>query len=158
MNKDPNDKAITLAAENFQLQRKLSCLQTLHSTQWHELGRLTGENAELKLKNSKLEPQNPAEISMLTYLNHCLAEECGEVVQVLGKIGRFGLNDTAPNDTVVNFDKLTNEIHDVVAVYEMFCTHEGKSSFFDRNQLDAKKIRVMKYLDYSKKKGILPYE
>lgn len=50
-----------------------------------------------------------------------LQEECAEVIQVISKIRRFGLNDFHPEDPdqTSNQTKLTTEIGDMVGVIEM---------------------------------------
>ena len=42
-----------------------------------------------------------------------LQEECAEVIQVISKIRRFGLNDINPVDGVSNRDSLIQELEDV---------------------------------------------
>lgn len=44
---------------------------------------------------------------------HRLSEECGEVVKVLGKIGRFGLDSRWPADGPSNAEALLLEIEDL---------------------------------------------
>jgi NTP pyrophosphatase (non-canonical NTP hydrolase) len=50
-----------------------------------------------------------------------LQEECAEVIQIISKIRRFGLNDFHPEDPnqVSNKAKLTQEIGDIVCVVEL---------------------------------------
>lgn len=134
---------------------ELAKLQMAYNSQWHEMGKLVGEKGELQLK---LDQKENAEVSMSTYLNHCLAEECGEVIQVLGKIGRFGLYDTGPKKEENNLVELSKEIHDIIAVYEMFCAEQGEVAYIDRDMIISKKVRVKKYIKYSKKQGILSDE
>lgn len=48
-----------------------------------------------------------------------LQEECGEVVQVVAKCHRFGLEGLNPVDNTINKDKLTAEIGDLVCMIEI---------------------------------------
>jgi len=135
-------------------KKELSAMEIRFNKQWHEMGTLVGENASLRLKLNEKQSQ----ISEVTYLNHCLAEECGEVTQVLGKIGRFGLYDTPNADQENNFIRLRSEMQDIVAVYEMFCSAIGESPELSEKGIHDKKVRVQKYMRYSQEQGILPNE
>ena len=89
------------------------------------------------------------------YLLACLSEECGEVVQVIGKAQRFGVLDIFPRGGETNWLKLRNEVHDIIAVYEMYCEdHEQKLHIY-RELILAKKLRVEHFMGYSKKEGLL---
>ena len=59
----------------------------------------------------------PAEAERLA----CLAEECGEVIQVIGKILRHGLEDWSPFDVskTTNRQNLEREIGDLSAVIDI---------------------------------------
>ena len=89
------------------------------------------------------------------YLLACISEECGEVAQVIGKSQRFGILDVFPKDGKTNWLKLRHEIHDILAVYEMFCEEHEQTLLFDRDLILKKKERVEHFMEYSKKEGIL---
>ena len=94
----------------------------------------------------------------LEHLKWCLAEEAGEVIQALGKIGRFGLKDISPKTKKQSIIDLEDEMHDLVAVYEMICAelnHEILSGSFLRNKINAKKEKVIKYMGYARDIGAL---
>lgn len=81
-------------------------------------------------------------------INHLLAtlgEECGEVQQAVGKSLRFGLFEHNPKAQLSHWVSLRNEVHDLVAVYQMLCEELELSSDFDRDKLDEKLYKVTKY-------------
>jgi hypothetical protein len=82
------------------------------------------------------------------YLFHCLSEECGEVVQVLGKIGRFGENDFHPKTgSIPNIELLSNELNDLFSIAAML----GWEPNLEANA--AKVEKVLRYFEYAKKGG-----
>lgn len=81
------------------------------------------------------------------HLLACVSEECGEVVQMIGKAHRFGSQDYHPATLVQNWPAIQGEVHDVVAVYELLCMHMGTTTEFSRDKLRAKQektVRLMK--------------
>jgi len=68
---------------------------------------------------------DPAEAERLAIL----AEECGEVMQIIGKILRHGYNSHSPNDPyqVNNRNKLMMELGDIMAI-ETMMTNAGDIS------------------------------
>lgn len=77
----------------------------------------------------------------------CLSEECGEVVQLVGKSQRFGSMDYHPKTEEQNFYAIQREMHDVMGVYQLLCRHMGEPCKFDAALLRAKRhktIRLMK--------------
>ena len=93
----------------------------------------------------------------LDYLLASLGEECGEVQQIVGKSLRFGIRDFSPKDLerTINFDLLTQEIHDVVALYEMICDEIDETYYMQDSLLETKKHKVTKWMQYAKKVGQL---
>jgi len=89
------------------------------------------------------------------YLLACISEEAGEVVQAVGKGQRFGLMDVNEDTGDVNLERLILEVHDLLAVYEMLCAEINISYEIDKSLLDKKKLKVEKFMKYSKEKGIL---
>ena len=53
-----------------------------------------------------------------TNLLYILGEECSEVVQAISKANRFGF-DTKFESDITNAEKISYEMADLVAVYEM---------------------------------------
>ena len=98
---------------------------------------------------------------MKTRLGHiigCVTEEAGEVSQAIGKIVRFGLHDHKEHDGPSNLEKLQNEVHDLVAVYQMLCKELGEPTYFNTSKLMAKEERVEHYMEYAKSIGQLDKE
>jgi hypothetical protein len=92
------------------------------------------------------------------YLIATLGEECGEVQQVVGKILRFGpQNDYPKYNNLANMIVLMHEVHDIVAVYEMALIEYQKTYgvcfpiSLDQDRLEKKKLKVEKYMEYSKR-------
>ena len=95
---------------------------------------------------------------MNTKLGHiigCVTEEAGEVSQSTGKIIRFGLYDKKHDDGPDNLTSLKNEVHDLVAVYQMLCVELGEDPHFDVFKLSAKQERVEHYMKYARSVGQL---
>lgn len=95
---------------------------------------------------------------MKTKLDHlisCVGEECGEIQQVVGKIGRFGILDINPTTKKTNWVELRKEVHDLVAVFEMLCDEFDRVPDLDRQLIERKKKRVIKYMEYAREQGQL---
>lgn len=76
-----------------------------------------------------------------------LAEECGEVVQVIGKILRHGYESFHPADPLVsNRMMLQNELADLAAVVQMLDNAQDIES--DSDALDEALTRKMRYAHY----------
>lgn len=78
-----------------------------------------------------------------------LQEECAEVIQIISKIRRFGIDSYNPTDpNVTNMDLLNLEIADVQALIEMI--KETPNSPVIQEVLDQrihhKKQKVLRYL------------
>ena len=92
------------------------------------------------------------------YLLTCITEEGGEISQAAAKCLRFGMFDTHPkNDNVPNVNLLVNEINDMLGVAELLkesgFTVFGKIG--DREAIDAKKEKVIRWMDYSRELGLV---
>jgi NTP pyrophosphatase (non-canonical NTP hydrolase) len=72
-----------------------------------------------------------------------LAEECGEVIQIVGKILRHGYNSFHPNDpTVTNKQLLGRELTDLYAVASSLCRDKvPEGSLHDMDRAWEKKLR-----------------
>lgn len=95
------------------------------------------------------------------------AEEAGEIIKEAAKCLRFGVNDTNPQEPQGrnNGEKLGWEIDDLTAVAELL-RKEMIIPPADPTRIEQKKIRIMRWLEYSRKKGrvdegercIFPYD
>ncbi len=91
--------------------------------------------------NNKL---SPAEIERLALL----AEECGEVVQVIGKILRHGYESYHPNGHSSNRELLTNELGDLYAAIKMMTDTDDLKMIEVLDAAEDKKRRVAEYLHH----------
>ena len=88
----------------------------------------------------------------------CLAEECAELAQAVSKALRFGLDDGHPERGTTNADDIARELHDLFGVIELL-DESGALPQVRAMDSDAaineKKLKVEKYLEYSKSRGTL---
>lgn len=89
------------------------------------------------------------------YLLAVLSEEAGEIVQSVGKALRFGLFDKRITTAHTNWDDLRLELHDLLAVYEMICESEDRKFAIDAELIEAKKLKIEHYMNYSKQQRCL---
>lgn len=85
-----------------------------------------------------------------------LAEECGEVIQVVGKILRHGYESVHPDGGQTNRQLLESEIGDVQAAITLLSYNNGVSLRSDldikhiRNAEESKLIRISTFLHHAK--------
>lgn len=96
-------------------------------------------------------------MNAIEYLLTCLAEEAGEVVQAACKAGRFGVTDAHPDRNLLpNNEYIVRELNDQLAVVEMLRdAGVPLPGIGDRAAINAKKQRVLEYMEYSVKRGKL---
>jgi len=82
----------------------------------------------------------------VNHLLFCLGEECGELQQIVGKSGRFGMYDINPYSLHQNIHLLKKEYHDIVAVYEMLLDSLDEYTVDNREWIVDKKNKVEKYI------------
>jgi hypothetical protein len=92
------------------------------------------------------------------HLFSCLGEEGAEIAQDVSKINRFGLLDVniiAP-DSGTNKERLINELNDLIGIVEML-VERGilPTDWINREKINAKKIKVEKFMRYARKVGTL---
>lgn len=92
------------------------------------------------------------------YLFLCLMEECNEVSQITSKSLRFGLDEVYRTQPLTNRERLMVEFADLIAVYKVL-VEEGLLPDFDTLDfwinVNSKKAKIEKYLQYSKDLGIV---
>lgn len=90
------------------------------------------------------------------YLLMCASEECGEIIQAIGKIGRFGETAYHPEIGIPNNKQLVKEVNDLLGVLELL-KENGVSlrGIGCRIDIDEKKSKVERWMKYSRKCGIL---
>lgn len=79
-----------------------------------------------------------------------LSEECGEVVQIIGKIFRHGLDSRNPivNDGKPNRDYLAEELGHIYLAVHLLCTNEDIDMKLIGASFIEKAERIEKYLHY----------
>ena len=94
-------------------------------------------------------------ITKLDYLLSSLGEECGELQQQVGKAMRFGLLDTniKKPHSPTNWVNLKQELHDVIASYELLCDEFDRVEELDRDLIDTKKRKALKWMEYANSLG-----
>jgi NTP pyrophosphatase (non-canonical NTP hydrolase) len=91
------------------------------------------------------------------HLLTCLIEECAEVQKEATKALRFGLDDKWGGEKTT-VEKLSHEMYDLLAVYEMLVTGRvipAISSQEVAEKIVAKHKRVLKYMDYARERGTI---
>lgn len=83
-----------------------------------------------------------------------LTEECSEVIKDVSKALIFGLDDFEPNQDLKNSEKITNELADIIGVMEMLI-EERVISPPKKEAINAKKVKVEKYIKYATDLGAL---
>ena len=87
------------------------------------------------------------------HLFACLAEECGEIIQIVGKILRFGASDHHPKRSdIPNIELLNDEFNDLLGIISLL-KDSGYSLFEDSHKIIKKYNKVLKYMEYSKSLG-----
>ena len=88
------------------------------------------------------------------YLLTCLSEEAAEIIQAVGKAQRFGMDDDYYDESPK--EAILREFIDLVAVIEMLFGEDIRTTIlYSGEEIDAKKKKVLKYIEYSKDKGTL---
>lgn len=91
---------------------------------------------------------SPAEAERLAIL----AEECGEVVQIVGKILRHGYDNHHPDDPPAKTNRaaLERELSDVYAIIDWMAEVEDISGHTVGAKLQAKRKRMAPYLHHNR--------
>lgn len=82
-----------------------------------------------------------------------LAEECEEVAQRALKAMQYGFDESEPNQSLTNKQRLHSELNDLHAAIEMLNNKSNLLYYPDFLVIEQKKIKVEKYLKYSQKLG-----
>lgn len=89
------------------------------------------------------------------YLLICLMEECDEVSQRAAKALRFGLNEAQPGQDLTNAARITQEINDLFTVIERIENLGMIPATLDAMAINAKHLKITKYMAYSREQGTL---
>lgn len=83
----------------------------------------------------------------------CLAEECAEIQQAVGKALRFGLNDDYRETTPA--EDIARECCDLIAVIELLEEAGVIKKTWSIQDIEKKKARVRHYMEYARDHGVL---
>lgn len=92
-------------------------------------------------------------MNRIEHLLTILSEECAEVTKECSKALRFGLEN--PYQGTTSSQKIADELNDLIAVADMIKDASVIGPFIDDKKIKAKKDKVEKYLEYSKRIGKL---
>lgn len=91
-------------------------------------------------------------------LNH-LSEECVEISHRVSKALRFGLEEKQKGQELTNAERIEEEIADLFGIINILEDEKILKRLQDytwlKTRLDAKKEKVLRYLEYSKSLGTL---
>lgn len=82
-----------------------------------------------------------------------LMEECAEVAQEASKASLFGMEEVMPGQPLTNRERTLKELNDLWAVCEMLGLQH-----VDRDAVERKKEKVLKYMAYAESIGTLQTE
>jgi NTP pyrophosphatase (non-canonical NTP hydrolase) len=96
----------------------------------------------------------PAELERLALLS----EECGEVIQIIGKIIRHGYESCNPNDPegVTNRELLEKELGDVDFATALLCRAKDVRRWKIESHSEVKGLKIGKYLHHQAQPGPTP--
>jgi len=90
------------------------------------------------------------------HLLQILAEECAEVIKEVSKSLRFGTDNERPNTGESNAKLISKEFIEAIAVRNMLVEAGVLVIPLDAYEIgEAKKVKVLKYLEYSRVAGML---
>lgn len=82
-----------------------------------------------------------------------LSEEASEISQITSKAIQFGLLNKEPSSGMFNIDRIKEELNDLLGVVELLNNTISFGFKPDALAIDKKGIKVMKYLEESKRLG-----
>ncbi len=88
---------------------------------------------------------------LLTLLN----EECVETAQRVTKALRFTLDEVQTGQSLSNAERIVYEFNDILAVMEVLEEEGILKNVRDPEMIEKKKDKIKKYIEYSKKMGVL---
>lgn len=97
-------------------------------------------------------------MNQLQHLLIKLAEEGAEVAQIALKTSQFGADEVMPGQPLSNFQRCHQELDDLWAMVEMRNDRYQFNYTPSRDQIEAKKLKVQKFLGYSIHLGLVEGE
>lgn len=90
------------------------------------------------------------------FLLICLIEECAEVAQRATKALRFGTKEVQPGQYLDNFQRLSDELNDLLTVMDLMIEHDKTDAIrIDQAAQNAKAIKLLRFAAYSVQQGTL---
>lgn len=93
-----------------------------------------------------MKPLTPAEAERLAML----AEECGEVIQAVGKILRHGYESRHPEGVIENRVALARELGDVMAIMELMDEAGDVFKVDTDKYMDIKLLKIHRYTHHQR--------
>lgn len=87
------------------------------------------------------------------YLLDVLSEECNEVAVRASKAIRFGLEEIQPGQELTNAQRLALELDDLYGAIELLNEKHPGTYIPNRDNINAKKVKVAKFIKYSEQCG-----
>lgn len=87
----------------------------------------------------------------------CLAEECAEIQKEVSKALRFGLENSHPKYPGTPRERIEYEMNDLLGVIE-FLAENGLHFAQYPNRIEAKKLKLQKYIQYAEEKETIKKE
>ncbi len=86
-----------------------------------------------------------------------VGEEGSEIAQRASKVARFGITEVQPGQTLDNRARLLGEFADLCGALELAFPGSDIVEMVTvlRPDIDAKKVKIEKFLEYSKQQGTL---
>lgn len=97
-------------------------------------------------------------MKLVQYYLAKLAEEGAEVAQIALKTQQFGPHEAMPGQPLNNFQHCHLELDDLWAMVEELNARYDFGYVPDRDRIEAKKAKVLKYLNYSQHLGLVEGE
>jgi hypothetical protein len=110
---------------------------------------------------SRVLPTGELFMNITEHLLTALGEEGAEITQAASKALRFGLDDVYPSTAknpngASTTERLVDELNDLMGVIEILQDRKILPiTWFSPEKVDAKKVKILKYLQYAKERGTL---
>jgi hypothetical protein len=108
--------------------------------------------ARVRVSNTKQIEQT---MNKLQHLLTKLAEEGSEIAQIALKTQQFGPSEVMPGQPLTNYQRCHQELNDLHAIVEMLNDYHDFGYQPDREAIENKKAKVLKYLAYSIELGMV---
>jgi len=90
-------------------------------------------------------------VNRTEHLLICLVEECNEVACRATKALRFGIDEVQPEQELTNGERIIGELNDLLGVIELL----SLPSYGNRLTIQAKKKKVLRFMDYARSQRAL---